>query len=85
MTNMDPIEKRDEPRCWQYVEVNRWCTSTSLDHFCPIYVLKQAFVIPSISLNLNRNIPTIQLALRHALNYIREINSAGRLRTNIFN
>ena len=65
MSNMDPIEKRDEPRCWQDVEVNRWCTSTCLDHFCLIYVFKQAFLIPYISLNLNRNISTIQLALRH--------------------
>ena len=65
MSNMDPIEKRDEPRCWQDVEVNRWCTSTCLDHFCLIYVFKQAFLIPYISLNLNRNIPTIQLALHH--------------------
>ena len=81
---MDPIKKRDEPRCWQDVEVNRWCTITCLNHFCLIYVFKQAFLIPSISLNLNRNIPTTKLALRHALNYIQRNYSEGRLRTNIF-
>ena len=26
--------------CWQDVEVNRWCTSTWLDHICPIYVIR---------------------------------------------
>ena len=33
---------------------------------------KQAFLIPSISLNLNRNIPTTQLALRHNI-YLLEL------------
>ena len=41
------------------------CTSTCLDHFCLIYVVKQVVLVPSISMNLNRNISTIQLALRH--------------------
>ena len=66
-------KNRDEPRCWQDVEVNRWCTITCLDHFCLIYVFKQAFLIPYISLSLNRNIATIQLALRHD-NYLIEYN-----------
>jgi hypothetical protein len=33
---------RGEPRCWRDVEVNRWCTSTCLDHVCLIYVFKHA-------------------------------------------
>ena len=70
---MDPIKKRDEPRCWQDVEVNSWCTITCLNHFCLIYVFKQAFWIPSISLNLNRNIPTTQLVCVMPWNTYREI------------
>ena len=67
MSNMDPIEKpgwtQVLARCWSEQVVHKYLSRS----FCLIYVFKQAFLIPYISLNLNRNIPTIQLVLRHEI------------------
>jgi hypothetical protein len=56
-------------RCWSEQVVHKYLSRSLLSHIC---FFKQAFLIPSISLNLNRNISIIPLALRHNI-YLLEL------------